>query len=225
MTWTKSASALAWVAFIGILLFASAGTLHWWAGWVFMVEFIIGGIAVTAWLARHDPELLKERMGGAFQKGQVVRDRVFMGFIIVFWYGWLALMGFDAERWHLSHMPGWLAILGTLLIPLGFYVVWLTFRENSFAAPVIKIQEERGQHVISTGPYAVVRHPMYAGALIYLLGMPLLLGSWLGVLALPLFVVAIGTRIFIEEAALREGIPGYDAYAAKVRYRLVPGVW
>jgi protein-S-isoprenylcysteine O-methyltransferase Ste14 len=225
MTWTNTVSALAWVALIGILLFATAGTLHWPQGWIFMAEFIIGSIGVMLWLARHDPGLLKERMGGAFQKGQVFWDRVFMGFIIVFWYGWLALMGVDGGRWHLYHMPAALEILGSLLIPLGFYIVWLTFRENSFAAPVIKIQKERGQRVISTGPYAVVRHPMYAGAVIYMAGMPLLLGSWLGVLGLPLFVVAIGSRIFIEEAALRQGIAGYEAYAAKVRYRLIPGVW
>jgi len=225
MTWTNSASALAWVACIGILLFASAGTLHWWGGWVFMTEFMVGSIAVMLWLARHDPELLKERMGGAFQKGQVPRDRMFMGFIIVFWYGWLALMGFDAGRWHSLRMPPALEILGALLLPLGFYIVWLTFRENSFAAPVIKIQKERGQHVISTGPYAVVRHPMYGGALIYMLGTPLLLGSWLGLIVFPVFCVALGSRIFIEEAALRESFAGYDAYAAQVRYRLVPGIW
>jgi len=225
MTWAKSASAVTWVALIGVLLFASAGTLDWWGAWIFMAEFIIGGIAVTTWLARHDPGLLKERMRGAFQKGQIFLDRVFVSFIIVFWYGWLALMGFDAGRWHLSHMPVVLNDAGAVLIPSGFYIVWRTFRENSFAAPVIRIQEERGQRVISTGPYAVVRHPMYAGAIVYMLGMPLLLGSWLGLLALPLLCVALGLRIFIEEGALRKGIPGYDAYAAKVRNRLVPGIW
>jgi len=112
-----------------------------------------------------------------------------------------------------------------VLIPVGSFIVWLTFRENSFAAPVIKIQKERGQHVISTGPYAIVRHPMYAGGTLYLIGMPLLLGSWLGLVVLPLILGALSVRIFIEEATLRRGLPGYGEYARRVRYRLVPGVW
>jgi protein-S-isoprenylcysteine O-methyltransferase Ste14 len=225
MTWTNSLSALVWIAFIGVLLFGSAGTLDWTAGWIFMAEFVICAAVITAWLAFHDQGLLKERMGGLYQKGQGIADRIFMSFIAVVWYGWLALMGVDAKRWGHSHMPEPLVITGAVLIPLGFIIVWRVFRENSFAAPVIRIQEDRGQHVIDTGPYALVRHPMYSGAILYLLGMPLLLGSWLGLLALPLIVAALTIRIFIEEAALKKGIAGYNAYMARVRYRLVPGVW
>jgi len=90
---------------------------------------------------------------------------------------------------------------------------------------VIKIQNERGQHVISTGPYAIVRHPMYAGGALYMIGMPLLLGSGLGLLVLPLLLGALSVRIFIEQATLRKGLPGYGEYTRRVRYRLVPGVW
>ena len=122
-------------------------------------------------------------------------------------------------------MPDALKVVGAVLIPVGFFIVWLTFRENSFAAPVIKIQKERGQHVISTGPYAIVRHPMYAGGALYMIGMPLLLGSGLGLLILPLLLGALSVRIFIEEATLRKGLPGYGEYTRRVRYRLVPGVW
>jgi len=180
---------------------------------------------VTLGLARHDPGLLKERMSAPFQKDQVFWDKVFIAFIIVVWFSWLVLMALDAKRWNLSHMPEALNYAGAVLIPIGFFIVWLTFRENSFAAPVIKIQEERGQRVISTGPYGIVRHPMYAGATLYMIGMPLLLGSWLGLLVLPLIVGALSVRIFIEEDALRKGLPGYGDYAARVRYRLIPGVW
>ena len=169
--------------------------------------------------------ILKERMGGPFQKGQAFWDKVFMAFIIVVWFSWLVLMALDAKRWSLSHMPEALNYAGAVLIPIGFFIVWLTFRENSFAAPVIKIQKERGQRVISTGPYRIVRHPMYVGGLLYMIGMPLLLGSRLGLLVLPLIVGALSVRIFIEEAALRQGLPGYGDYAARVRYRLIPGVW
>jgi protein-S-isoprenylcysteine O-methyltransferase Ste14 len=225
MTWTNSVSALLWIALICALLFLPAGTLDWPGAWVFMAEFVVGAAAITFWLARHDPGLLNERMSGAFQKGQALADKVFMTVIIVVWYGWLVLMGLDAGRWHLSHMPVALNIAGAIVIPVGFFIVWRVFRANSFAAPVIRVQSERGQHVIDTGPYAVVRHPMYAGAMIYMLGMPLLLGSWFGLLVLPLILCALTVRIFIEEATLRKGIAGYAEYAARVRYRLVPGVW
>ena len=170
---------------------------------------------MTLWLASCDPGLLKERMGGPFQKGQAFWDKVFMAFIIVVWFGWLVLMALDAKHWNLSHMPEAFNYAGAVLIPIGFFIVWLTFRENSFAAPVIKIQRERGQRVISTGPYRIVRHPMYAGAALYMIG----------ILVLPLIFGALFVRIFIEEAALRQGLPGYGDYAARVRYRLIPGVW
>jgi protein-S-isoprenylcysteine O-methyltransferase Ste14 len=214
-----------WIASMGALLFLSAGTIDWLNGWAFMGEFVIGGLAVTLWLARHDPGLLRERMGGAFQKGQVPADKVFMAVMLVVWYGWLVLMALDARRWRLSHMPEALSYIGALLIAVGFFVVWLTFRENSFAAPVIRIQQERGQRVIDSGPYRYVRHPMYAGAILYLIGMPLLLGSWLGLLVLPLILGVLMTRIPMEEAALRQGLPGYAEYTARVPYRLLPGIW
>ena len=164
VTWADSVKAVLWIVSMGALLFLSAGTLDWRGGWIFMAEFVIGGLAVTLWLAWRDPGLLKERMGGPFQKGQAFWDKVFMAFIIVVWFAWLVLMALDAKRWNLSHMPEALNYAGAVLIPIGFFIVWLTFRENSFAAPVIKIQKERGQRVISTGPYRIVRHPMYAGA-------------------------------------------------------------
>ena len=225
MTWGNSIKALFWIVSIGALLFLAAGTLDWPGAWIFMAEFVVGGIAVTLWLPWRDPGLLKERMAGPFQKGQVFWDKVFIGFIIVVWFSWLVLMALDAKRWELSRMPDALKVVGALLIPVGFFIVWLAFRENSFAAPEIKIQKERGQHVISTGPYAIVRHPMYAGGALYRIGMPLLLGSWLGLLVLPLILGALSARVFIEEATLRRGLPGYGEYTRRVRYRLVPGVW
>lgn len=225
MTLANTIKALAWIALIAVLLLGAAGTLNWPQGLVFLVEFLIAGASITAWLARHDPGLLKERMGGAFQKGQTTADRIFMGFMLIAWYGWLVLMALDAKRWEFSHMPLALNATGVLLIALGYVLVWRVFRENSYAAPVIRIQDERGQHVIDTGPYARVRHPMYAGAIVHLLGMPLLLGSWFGLAVLPLILAALIVRIFIEEAALRKGISGYDDYMRRVRWRLIPGVW
>jgi protein-S-isoprenylcysteine O-methyltransferase Ste14 len=225
MRLADSIKAVLWIASIGAVLFGCAGTFDWPGASVFMTQFVIGSLVVTLWLAWRDPGLLKERMGSPFQRGQAFSDKVFMALIIVLWYGWLVLMALDARRWGYSHMPEVLNGVGAALIPIGFFIIWLTFRENSFAAPVIRIQQERGQRVVSTGPYAIVRHPMYAGVILYLIGTPLLLGSWLGVLALPLIIGALAARIFLEEATLRHGLPGYTEYAARVRYRLVPGVW
>jgi protein-S-isoprenylcysteine O-methyltransferase Ste14 len=225
VTWANAIKSALWLAFTGALLFVSAGTLDWPGAWTFLAELVIGGSVIMLWLKRHDPELFRERMAGLFQRDQAFSDKVFMATLVVIWHGWLVLMALDAKRWGISHVPEWLNMVGAVLIAVGLFVVWLTFRENSFAAPVVKIQNERGHRVISTGPYGIVRHPMYVGAVVYLLGMPLLLGSWLGLLVLPLIVGALVVRIFIEEATLREGLPGYGEYAARVRYRLIPGVW
>jgi protein-S-isoprenylcysteine O-methyltransferase Ste14 len=122
-------------------------------------------------------------------------------------------------------MPLALQTLGLVLLGLGIYVIWLTMLENSYAAPVVKIQKERGHKVISSGPYAYVRHPMYAGALLYVLGLPLLLGSWWGLATAPLLALMLILRIPLEERTLRAELEGYADYAARTRYRLLPWVW
>lgn len=225
MTLANTIKALLWMGFMGALLFVPAGTLRWAGGWIFMAEMVLGSIATMLWLQRVDPGLLAERLKGPIQKGQVFWDKVFMGGMIVVWYGWMVIMALDAKRWSISHVPVWLIATGAVLIPLGFIAVLWTFRENSFATAVIRIQEERGQKVIDTGPYALVRHPMYAGAFFYMLGTPLVLGSWIGLALLPLIVAMLIARIFIEERTLRRDLPGYDEYADRVRFRLIPRVW
>ncbi|HYM31216.1 MAG TPA: isoprenylcysteine carboxylmethyltransferase family protein [Candidatus Cybelea sp.] len=207
------------------LLFWPAGTFDWPGAWVFLAELGIGGTAISLWLLRHDPGLLRERMRLPFQKEQVVRDKIFMTAVQIAWCGWVALMALDAKRWHMSHLPAWLGGMGAILIALGLGIVWLTFRVNSFAAPVVKIQKERGQSIVTVGPYRIVRHPMYAGAAVYLIGMPLLLGSWYGLAIVPLLLAGLSTRIGIEERALCGEFPEYADYAARVRFRLIPYVW
>jgi protein-S-isoprenylcysteine O-methyltransferase Ste14 len=132
-------------------------------------------------------------------------------------------MSWDAARNNFTVMPLWLQVLGGASILLNFAGTWWTFRENRFAAPVVKIQE--GQKVIDTGPYAIVRHPMYTSTMILFIGMPLLLGSWRGLALSVLFMLGLGRRILHEEQTLRAELAGYEQYAARVRYRLVPFVW
>jgi protein-S-isoprenylcysteine O-methyltransferase Ste14 len=225
MTWGSFITSLLWICAVGAALFAPAGTLAWPGGWIFLGELVLSSAVSLVWLAKNDPGLLKERLGAPIQKGQASWDRVLMLAIVVLWYGWVVLMALDAKRWHFSAAPDWVMYSGAVLIPLAFLAVLRTFRENSFAAPVVRIQTERGHRLIDTGPYAIVRHPMYAGAFLYLLGTPLVLGSWLGLAALPAIMGLLIGRIFIEEAALRKGLPGYAEYSRRVRYRLVPGVW
>ena len=127
------------------------------------------------------------------------------------------------HRFGWSAVPVSVVVLGDVLIALGFYAVFLVLRENTYAAGTIEV--EQGQQVISTGPYALVRHPMYAGALIMLLGIPLALGSWWGLLTIVPMALALVWRILDEEAFLRKNLPGYAEYRAQVKYRLVPLIW
>jgi protein-S-isoprenylcysteine O-methyltransferase Ste14 len=122
-------------------------------------------------------------------------------------------------------MPLWLQVVGGLGIAFGFYAFHVVMMTNTFAAPVVKIQSERKHQVISTGPYAYVRHPMYAGAVLMILGTPLLLGSWYGLIVAAVLLALLALRAVKEENTLKAELEGYDAYAARVQYRLVPGIW
>jgi protein-S-isoprenylcysteine O-methyltransferase Ste14 len=215
---------LIWVVALGVLLFVTAGTLHWPAAWVFLVTSAVIGIGFGWWLAKTDPALLAERMRPMMQKDQPAADKKFMLVFGVIALIWFLAIGYD-KRMHASDIPVALQALGLamLLLTTGF-IMWV-MRENSFAAPVVKVQSERGHRVVSTGPYAWVRHPMYSGTILFFVGVPLLLGSWWGVALSPLFVILFAVRSGIEERALIAGLPGYADYTARVRYRLVPGLW
>lgn len=211
-------------AAMGTLLFAAAGTLHWPAAWVFLATFVLLSPLCGWWLYRIDPALLAERLRPVLQKDQPAADKGFMIVFIVAMLGWLVGMGLD--RRHLaSDMPLALQALGLMLyLASTLFTLWV-FRENSFAAPVVKLQAERAQRVISTGPYAYVRHPMYSGMILFFASVPLILGSTWGLAIAPLFLALLAVRIRIEERTLMAGLPGYADYAARVRYRLLPGVW
>lgn len=210
---------------MGALLFWPARTLHWPQAWVFLTIFAAGAAFMGAFLIRRDPGLLAARLNSRLVQGQPMWDRIFMLATVAVWCAWLALMALDAKRLHSSQMPGSLQIVGALLIVTGFGAVMPVFAANSFAAPVVRVQNERKQRVIDTGPYAIVRHPMYAAALLYLIGMPLLLGSWYGLIGTALLAIGIAVRSVFEERELRNDLAGYTEYMARVRYRLIPGVW
>jgi protein-S-isoprenylcysteine O-methyltransferase Ste14 len=216
---------LAEFAVFAALLFVSAGTLLWPAGWAFIAIFFSFAVAIVLWLARKEPELLAERISSPMQSGQPLWDKVFVVAVMVLFVAWLILMPMDAVRFGWSDVPDWLQILGALGVVLSFYIMFLTFRENAFLAVVVKVQEERGQSVVSTGPYRYIRHPMYASTFLFFPGSALLLGSWWGLLLCVALLGLLVWRIPLEERMLENGLAGYDEYARKVRYRLIPRVW
>jgi protein-S-isoprenylcysteine O-methyltransferase Ste14 len=216
---------LAEFAVFAALLFVSAGTLLWPAGWAFLALFFGFALAIILWLARKEPELLAERMSSPMQSGQPLWDKVFVVAVMVLFVAWLILMPLDAVRFGWSEVPGWLQILGALGVVLSFYTMFLTFRENAYLALVVKVQEERGQSVVSTGPYRYVRHPMYASTLLFFPGSALLLGSWWGLMFCTVLLGLLVWRSPLEEGMLENGLAGYEEYARKVRYRLIPRVW
>jgi protein-S-isoprenylcysteine O-methyltransferase Ste14 len=214
-----------WLGAMGAVLFLAAGTLEWPAAWVFLVEMAGLSLLTGVWLARRDPGLVNERLRPLLQKDQPSADKIVLSLILLLIAALFVFAPLDAVRFRWSSVPLWVQALGALSIFVSVVVGYWTMRENSFAAPVVKIQKDRGQTVISTGPYSYVRHPMYVSALFFLVGVPLLLGSWWGLLFAPVFAALLAVRIGIEEKALRQGLEGYDAYAARVRYRLIPLVW
>lgn len=208
-----------------VLLFGAAGTLAWPAGWVYLILFFGGGFWLTERLARHDPALLAERMKMPLQRGQPLWDKLLVPVVLVAWCAWMVLMGLDAVRYRWSAMPLWLQCAGAALLVLSYLVIDRVFHENTFLAAVVRIQAERGHRVVSTGPYAVVRHPLYAVMLVFLPANALMLGSWYGVAGAMVLVGAIVFRTAMEDRELLRGLDGYAAYAARVRYRLIPFVW
>jgi len=205
------------------LLFGTAGTMQWPSAWVFLIASAILGPACGLWLGRTDPALLAERMR-LWARNQPAADKFFMiAFVaaIVIWY---AVMGRERGA-YVPDMPLALQALGFAMYLASIAFIMWVFRVNSFAAPVVKVQTERQHHVVSTGPYAYIRHPMYAGMMIYFVGLPILLGSWRGLAMAPLFLLLMGIRTRIEERTLLANLPGYADYTARIRYRLIPGIW
>jgi protein-S-isoprenylcysteine O-methyltransferase Ste14 len=207
---------------LGVLLFLPAWTLNYWQAWVFIVVFGIATNAIGVYLSLKDPELLERRKKG----GPAAETRMAQKIIISI--GFLSLIGvivFSAldYRFGWSPVPAYVALLGDLLVALGLFVDLLVFRENSYGGSSIETVND--QKVISTGLYARVRHPMYVGVLIMVIGIPLALGSWWGLAIIALTLPVLIWRILDEEELLKKDLPGYTEYAQKVRYRLVPYLW
>jgi protein-S-isoprenylcysteine O-methyltransferase Ste14 len=213
-----------WIVAMGALLFVPAGTWRWPAAWIFLGAMVLTGLFAGLWLARTDPELFAERMRLTARDEQPAADKLFVPALSAAFLIWFVLIGID-HRLHGSEFSLPLQIFGLALQLVSTVFIMWVMRVNSFAAPLVKIQSERGHHVIDSGPYAWVRHPMYTGAIAFFIGIPLLLGSLWGLMASPFLALMFAIRITIEERMLKAGLEGYADYTSQVRYRLLPGIW
>lgn len=216
---------IAWFGFMGAIIFLAAGTIDYTGGWLYLGEMIAASAVFGLYMLRVDPGLLNERLKPPVQKNQPLADKLILIPILLLLFGGMAFMAADAARWRWSMMPPAVQSAGCGLLLLSLLFMYWTMRTNSFAAPVVKIQKERGQAVITTGPYAIVRHPLYLGALFYVAGTSLVLGSWWGLATSPVLTFLLVIRIGVEEQTLRAGLDGYDTYARRVRWRLLPFIW
>jgi protein-S-isoprenylcysteine O-methyltransferase Ste14 len=204
------------------LLFAAAGTFAYWQAWLYLAVYFGASIAITLYLVKKDPALLARRMrGGPFAEKEPAQ-RIIMSLTSI---GFIALAVVPAldRRFGWSHLPLYAVFAGELLVLIGWIGIYFVFRENSFASSTIESPAD--QKVISSGPYAIVRHPMYAAAFIMLLGISPALGSWWGV---PIAIATLPTliwRLVDEERFLVHNLPGYPEYQGRVRYRLLPLIW
>jgi protein-S-isoprenylcysteine O-methyltransferase Ste14 len=218
-------SVLLLVVVMGTILFATAGEWtigDYWQAWVYLLIFTITSLLTTIYLIRNDPELLNRRMRGGPTAEKRSSQRVIMVFTSLAFIGLLVVPALD-RRYGWSTVPIYVVIAGDALVVIGFYFIFLVYKENKYASATIEVAAN--QKVIDSGPYAVVRHPMYASALLYLVGTPLALGSYWGLLPFVAVIPFLIWRLIDEEKVLTEELEGYDQYRQRVRYRLIPKVW
>jgi protein-S-isoprenylcysteine O-methyltransferase Ste14 len=207
---------------MGLLLFAPAGTAQYWQAWLYLGIFTGASLLTTLYLIKNDPALLKRRMTGGPTAEKETTQKIIMLFASIGFIGLLVVPALD-HRFGWSMAPFPVVIAGETLVAIGFYFIFLVYRENTFTSATIEVAKD--QKVISTGPYALVRHPMYASAFLYLIGTPLALGSYWGLLALLFMISVLIWRLFDEEKFLAKNLPGYREYQKQVQHRLVPYVW
>jgi protein-S-isoprenylcysteine O-methyltransferase Ste14 len=207
---------------LGLTIFLPAWTLDYWQAWILVAIFFACTLAVTLYLMKNDPKLLERRVKAGVGAEKERSQNIIQAFAALVFIAIFVVSALD-HRFAWSTVPPYLIALGDILIAIGFYLVFLVFKENTFASGTIEVGAE--QKVIATGPYALVRHPMYIGALVMLIGVPLALGSLWGLIAIVPMVVVLVARLLDEEKFLAKNLAGYSEYQGKVRHRLLPLIW
>ena len=207
---------------VAAAMFVAAWTIDYWQAWLFLTVFFGSSFETIRYLAEHDPKLLERRItaGPAAEKER--SQKLIQVLTMIAFFAMLLFPAID-RRYGWSSMPPYVAVTGDMLVAAGFVAIFFVFKENSYASSIIEIGA--GQKIVTTGPYAIVRHPMYGGAIVMLIGVPLALGSWWGLLTVIPSTVLIVWRLLEEEKFLIKNLPGYSQYQNKVRFRLLPSVW
>jgi protein-S-isoprenylcysteine O-methyltransferase Ste14 len=205
---------------LGAVLFLPAGTLRYWEAWLFIAVFFACNLGLTAYLVLRDPQLLARRMSVGPGAEKTPAQKIIMTFAFLFFTAAAVVPALD-HRFGWSDVPASTVLFGDALVVLSYLGFIRVFRENTYGAATIQVEAE--QRVVSTGPYAIVRHPMYSAALVLTVGMPLALGSWWGLVTIVPGVLVFVWRLLDEERFLRRNLPGYAEYTQKVRWRLIPG--
>jgi protein-S-isoprenylcysteine O-methyltransferase Ste14 len=208
---------------MGAVLFLSAGRLDWLDAWVFLIVYFLVAVAAQNWLMMIDPDLVEERW--RWGPNTMAWDKWIISANGLLLFALLVVIGLDAGRFGWSHVPWPVRAAALLGFVPTFGLPLLASRANTYLASTVRIQDDRGHVVVSTGPYAFIRHPMYAGMILYDLCVPLLLGSWVGLAVSVLMIFMVVLRTSLEDRTLQSELPGYREYASRVRFRLLPGVW
>jgi len=213
------------IIFPALLLFLS-GDWAWIEGWIFGIWFIVMCTMIIIYLYRNDPSLLMERYKQPGTANQKRWDKYVVYGLLIGFVAWIVIMPLDSKRYGwTTYFPAWLKVLGGMALILSFYFFYQSYATNTFASPLVRMQTERKQQLISTGVYEIVRHPMYLGGLLLFVGTPLLLGSIYGVIIGLIMIFLLAGRIIGEEKMLVNELDGYADYMKRVRYRLIPFIW
>ena len=215
------------MAFFAVALLWPAGTWQWWEAWLLIGLWTAYGIVEVYYFLQHDPALLAERMKFVpLHKEQKVWDKVLMSLFFIAGIGLYIIPGFDVVRYEWSEpLPVWMEILAMLVhLPCFLFLGWV-MRENTFLSHVVKIDKDRGHKVVTTGPYALVRHPMYIVVIVLLFAVPVALGSRFALILAVFLTLLLIIRTYLEDSTLHAELEGYPEYAKQTKYRLIPGIW
>lgn len=205
-----------------ILFFLSGWNFLWWEAWILLIllTFLMG--FMLFWLNKHNPQVLRSR---ASMKGMLKKDIIPMILLVALFFAFIIVVSLDGGHYHWSTVPLWGKIIGYIGFVIGFIITVLVMKENAFASKVVRIDKEAGHKVITTGPYAVVRHPMYSGFLLWFFSMSIALGSLYGLIPVVFITILLIVRTLYEEKLLHEELEGYTEYTKKVKKRLIPWIW
>jgi len=217
--WVRSVLSL--VVFMA-MLFIPAGTLQFWPGWLYGFIFAASTTAISVYFLKHDPKLVERRMKVGPAAEQRPAQKIIMAITLAGFILLIVLPGLD-YRWHWSYMPPWLVLAANVVLVLSFAICFIVLKQNSYAASTIRVEAD--QPVVSTGLYAIVRHPLYSGALLLMLVTPPALGSYWTLLVVFALIPVLMWRLLDEERFLKQNLPGYADYCRATRFRLIPLIW